>query len=43
MAKHARATTVQIRVEPAGGRVRVEVADDGVGGASAGSGSGSGG
>jgi signal transduction histidine kinase len=40
VAKHARATAVQIRVEPADGRVRVEVADDGVGGATAGSGSG---
>jgi PAS domain S-box-containing protein len=39
-AKHAQAAEVQVRVERDDGRARIEVADDGVGGAGAGGGSG---
>jgi signal transduction histidine kinase len=39
-AKHACATAVAVRVDGAAGRLHVEVADDGVGGAATGSGSG---
>jgi signal transduction histidine kinase len=38
--KHARASEVRVAVEPLDGRVRVEVADDGVGGADAAGGTG---
>jgi len=40
VAKHARATLVRVEVERTGGHARVEVVDDGVGGADAGGGSG---
>ena len=40
VAKHARATLVRVEVERTDGRARVEVADDGVGGADAGGGTG---
>jgi PAS domain S-box-containing protein len=40
VAKHAHATAAEVSVSIAGGRVLVEVVDDGVGGASEGSGSG---
>jgi PAS domain S-box-containing protein len=40
VAKHAQATLVRVEVDRTDGRARVEVADDGVGGADAGGGSG---
>lgn len=40
--KHARARSLEVRVEATDGGLRVEVSDDGVGGASAGAGGGSG-
>jgi signal transduction histidine kinase len=40
VAKHAHATIARVRVQPAGGKVVIEVADDGIGGADAGRGSG---
>jgi signal transduction histidine kinase len=40
VAKYARATTATVSITTGGGRVRVEVTDDGVGGADAGGGSG---
>ena len=40
IAKHAHATSARVRVQPDGGNVVVEVADDGIGGADTGRGSG---
>jgi len=40
VAKHAHATIARVRVQPAGGKVVIEVADDGIGGADASRGSG---
>jgi signal transduction histidine kinase len=39
-AKHSSASALQVRIEEANGRLRIEVADDGVGGADVGRGSG---